>query len=408
MNAKICLITPGHLASTPRLVREAQALHEAGYDIHVLSGRHYPPVEPLDRSILDSVSWKVTRVPMPHNLQAKARRALARFWLKTSTPIPASWAATAHHAHASTLTAAASHIPAQLYIGHCPAGLAAAAGAACRNHARLGFDLEDFHPTETSFARNDTAEHRALRILLAKWLPLCHHLTAASPGIARAAGEFTTRPIRPVLNVFSKRDAPHTPGQASFCPGETLRFYWFSQTIGPGRGLENAVRVLGRLRHPAELHLRGFPDPGFIAHLQQLAAREPRPCRILVLPPAPPDEMVRLAADAHMGLSLEESQPPNRDLCLTNKIFAYLLAGIPQWLSPTSAQSAFFPEIRSAALLADPAQPDATAAAVDAHFNNPAGVDHARREARRLAETRYCWEVEQTGFLASVREALAG
>ena len=39
-----------------------------------------------------------------------------------------------------------------------------------------------------------------------------------------------------------------------------------------------------------------------------------------------------------MGLSLEESRPRNRDLCLTNKVFVYLLAGIPQLLSHTAAQ----------------------------------------------------------------------
>jgi len=37
----ICLLTPGHVASTPRLVKEADALVDAGYRVHVVAGRHF-------------------------------------------------------------------------------------------------------------------------------------------------------------------------------------------------------------------------------------------------------------------------------------------------------------------------------------------------------------------------------
>src|SRR5690242_7711009 len=53
----ICLITPGHLSSTPRLVKEADALVEAGYRVHVVSGLHFAAAERLDRSILDNSNW---------------------------------------------------------------------------------------------------------------------------------------------------------------------------------------------------------------------------------------------------------------------------------------------------------------------------------------------------------------
>ena len=35
---RICLITPGHVASTPRLVKNADALAAAGYEVHVVAG----------------------------------------------------------------------------------------------------------------------------------------------------------------------------------------------------------------------------------------------------------------------------------------------------------------------------------------------------------------------------------
>ena len=42
--ARICLISPGHLTSNPRLVKEADALTEAGHVVVVISGWSFPPI----------------------------------------------------------------------------------------------------------------------------------------------------------------------------------------------------------------------------------------------------------------------------------------------------------------------------------------------------------------------------
>ena len=53
MKAKrICLVSPQHLASNPRLVKEADALHEAGIAVRVIAGDATPGVRPLDETIL--------------------------------------------------------------------------------------------------------------------------------------------------------------------------------------------------------------------------------------------------------------------------------------------------------------------------------------------------------------------
>ena len=93
-------------------------------------------------------------------------------------------------------------------------------------------------------------------------------------------------------------------------------------------------------------------------------------------------------------------------MCLANKIFVYLLAGIPQLLSDTAAQRALAPELGEAAILADLAQPDAVARQLDQFFADPAGVASARRKAWNLAVQRYCWEVEKFKFLESIQAAV--
>jgi len=113
--------------------------------------------------------------------------------------------------------------------------------------------------------------------------------------------------------------------------------------------------------------------------------------------------MVRLAAGADLGLSTEPSLPPNRDICLTNKIFVYLLGGIPQLLSSTAAQSALAPELGKAAILGNLDQPNAVALQLDDFFSDPARVRAARATAWERANFRFCWDIEKTQFLDSIK-----
>jgi hypothetical protein len=127
---------------------------------------------------------------------------------------------------------------------------------------------------------------------------------------------------------------------------------------------------------------------------------------LLFVPPGPPDEMARLAATADMGLSVEESRPPNRDICLTNKVFVYLLAGIPQMLSNTSAQGRLAVELGEASILCDLSQPAAMAEKLDLFFIAPARIAQARRQARELARSRYCWDIEKETLVNAFRSSL--
>jgi len=406
---RVCLITPGHLASTPRVLKEADALAAAGYDTHVVSGRHFGPGDPLDEEILARAAWRSMRVDFrdgrPGVLRRKILRRLARKLL--SAVHAPSLAARAHHAETFTLAHAAASLGADLYLGHCLAGLPAAALAARAAGTRYGFDIEDFHDAETHEAATNPAERRIRRILQQTFLPNCASLTAAAPLIARATADAYGVNAQVILNVFPRSHAPAEPLMpAPITDARPARIYWFSQTVGPGRGLETMVEVLAHMRTPAELALRGFSAPDYRAELSARAARAGLRRPIQFLDPAPAGEMVRLAATADLGLSIEETSPRNRDLCLTNKLFVYLLAGIPQLLSNTRAQTMFAPEVGAAGLLADPNQIDETARTLDAFFGNPTRLAESRAAAWRLGQEKFCWDVEQYAFLNVVEQAL--
>jgi hypothetical protein len=267
-----------------------------------------------------------------------------------------------------------------------------------------GFDIEDFHDAETEAAIADPVERHLRRALQSRLLPGCRILTSAAPMIASKYKAAYGVESLVVLNVFPLSQAPEPRlSRGPISPGNPVIFYWFSQTVGPDRGLEDAIAVIARMQTPAELHVRGFVSPEYSAALQATGNAHglERPVRFLNA--GEPSQMAALASRADMGLSLELKQPLNRDICLTNKIFVYMLAEIPQLLSNTSAQQMLAPELGEAALLFDPHQPDEAARNLDKFFADDSRVARARQAARDLSHNRYCWDLEKQILLKAVK-----
>jgi glycosyltransferase involved in cell wall biosynthesis len=410
VSATICLVSPGHVASNPRLVKEAAALCDAGFQVRVVAADYVAAVRPLDAAVLRGAAWKVRKVGLGNRwgrrFRALRRRACA--WLVQRNFVPHVKAALwAENDLVGQLARAAVETPADLYVGHYLPGLAAAAHAAQVHRACLGFDAEDSHVDELPDAP-PCAGRRAARASIERMhLSHCRHLTAASPGIADALrGRYGVQP-RVVLNVFPLEEAPTQPTETNFLRGEGQpQLYWFSQTVGPGRGLESVLEAMGRLRTPAQLHLRGICSSRYRGELEELASRMGMFKRLHWHEPAAPDQMVHLCAEQDLGLALELNEPRNRAICLTNKIFTYLLAGVPMLLSRTPAQEHLAAELGPAALLMDLADPEGLAAKLDAFFADSGRQREARTIAWKLGRERFNWNREQHEFLRSVRCAL--
>jgi glycosyltransferase involved in cell wall biosynthesis len=187
-------------------------------------------------------------------------------------------------------------------------------------------------------------------------------------------------------------------------PG-TFKAYWFSQTIGLDRGLQSFIEAMACARTRITLDIRGGNRWGHGERLVELARGLGIADRINLLPMAPPEEMVRLAASYDIGLSLETDVSENRRFCLTNKLFTYLLAGVPVLMSDTPAQRALAPDLGAAARLASLADPAAMAATLDELASSPAARVEASASAWRLGRERYNWEVEKGALLGSVGRA---
>src|SRR5262249_12634244 len=73
MNARICIVTAGHLSTCPRMLKAADALQAAGYAIRVVSANHTPWAQAADRDAARSRTWGWTVVDYARETAGAAR-----------------------------------------------------------------------------------------------------------------------------------------------------------------------------------------------------------------------------------------------------------------------------------------------------------------------------------------------
>lgn len=406
MPRSVCIVSPGNLASNPRVVKEADALHGAGYDVTAIACDYSEALRSEDDAIAASRPWKVVRVKRSpqEGITARAATMLAKSLLSMGLSVPANVAACSARAPVAALARAARQTHADLYIAHYIAALPAAAAAARQHGGLFGFDAEDFHSGEGTGAPGEAFRIRMVEAVERAFLSSCAYTTAASPLIGEAYAQRYGVSPSTILNVFPLSMAPSYPMPRK-APG--LRAYWFSQTIGLDRGLQAFIEAMARTRATVALDIRGSNRWGHGDALLALAGKLGIGDRVKLLPMAPPGEMVRLAAQYDIGLSLETDVSENRRICLTNKIFTYLLAGVPVVMSDTPAQSRLAPDLGAAARLSSLADPSGLAAILD-ELASSSALAEAAAEAWRLGRERYNWEKEQAVLLTSVASAFDG
>jgi hypothetical protein len=292
-----------------------------------------------------------------------------------------------------------------LIYGGTTGALAAVAEAGRATGTPFALDLEDFHSGETGGAEAPFANALAARIECAV-LPGAAFLTTSSESIAAAYAD--ARGVSPhvIHNTFP------LPGRApdfGRVDPAMLRLYWFSQTIGPGRGLEDAIAAVGRADIAAALVLRGRPLPGYFESLQRLAQVHAPGLSLSHQRPAPPDAMIDLARGFDVGLALEQVDVYNHQLALSNKALTYILAGVAVAVTDTPGQHALAADLGAAAALVPVGDVDALAGALARWGRDPAALDCAKRAAWAAATRRWHWEhpLERGALCALVREALS-
>ncbi len=406
--AKICIITPDHLAVSSRTVKEADALHKAGHEVVVVFGRGpTPQAQVHDAHLLSGRTWRAMVVPWGRQghpgrwLSTGLRQRASRICWRRCALVPLA-ARTLGRVYPELARSAAEQ-RADLYIGHFPAGLAAAGWAAQRTGALLAFDAEDFHLGEGAPAPLQCA----MAAIHDRYLPGCAYVSSSSGAIGEQLKAIypSVRPIT-LYNVPEFDDFPAIPGNGSFRNSGALSLYWVSQTGGLDRGIQDAIRAMALLEKPTELHLRGTCATGAEEQLRSLAASVGVETSLHFHPQLPPWELPADAAQHDVGLALEQPNTVNHDLAAAIKLFLYMAAGLAVGATATTGQREVLSKAPAAGALYPPGDHVALAAILRRWQEGPEALAAAKRASLEAARTRFNWEMESRKLVAVVEEVL--
>jgi len=386
---KITVITAGHLSTCPRMLKAADALAEEGHDVHVVSTRSTPWAAAADEAVRKRWDWCVvdyTREGAPltyawSGVKQKLATRIARY----RETIPFAEAARGVSRVHDALVRAALATGADFYYGGTVGAVGATFQAANRARREYALDLEDFYPGNDPRAPERT---RLIERVETEALSGARFLTAASAGIAEAyRSKYGVDPVV-VHNTFPlPRKAP-----ALAARGNGLKLYWFSQTIGRGRGLEDVVEGLRRADVAGELHVRGNPDADFLGRLEKFVADNAPQLRLVAHPPAPPDEMIELLAGYDVGLAIEPRSSVNNELALSNKALAYVLGGLALVMTETAGHRPLIDDLGEYSVHYAPGDTDRLTSGLAKLANDRDFLERCREASWEAAQRRWHWE----------------
>ncbi|SDS64048.1 glycosyltransferase [Opitutus sp. GAS368] len=397
--ARILIVSPGSPCRNPRPVKEAQTLGAAGHDVVLLTVSESPELDVLEKNLTAGAAYRHETVGRDPSRVAKL---LQRVGIRLAVQATIAGFETLHALGAvAALRRRARAIPADLTIVHNE--LPHWIGCILLDEGRrVAADFEDWHSEDLLPADRRGRPLARLREVERRLLHEAAYVSTTSAALSAAlAARYDSPPPVVITNAFPLQSEPRS-GPA----GQPPAFFWFSQTIGPGRGLEEFCAAWARTTHPSRLVLLGQIRGSFAERLRAGLPAAFRP-RLAFLPLVPPGDLPAVIARHDIGLALEQPAIPSRDLTITNKILQYLNAGLAVIASGTAGQREVLARAPGAGLAVDPAQREAFTRQLDTLLADRAQIGAMGAAARRAAETVYCWEKESPRLIARVEAALA-
>lgn len=404
---KICIVTTRHISYNPRVLKEADALSAAGYEVVVVTVSNTDRQAAFDEELMRRRGWRWRTVNF-----RKERAGERRYWLYLSLKqriflvlsrlsYKGGIAERAAEKAFDALTALAMDEKADMYIAHHAEALGAAWRAARRSGARFGFDAEDFH-TGMNETGTVSAQDRLVEYLETKYLPRLSYMTAASGGIGEAyRNKYGVKLPVTILNVFPYEELP--VGEVN----DPVKFYWYSQVIGPNRGIELLLAAAAMVRLPFEIHLRGsMQSEAYRDKLKELCGASGLWERLTLHEPILAERLIGEANRYDVGLALESDISFNRNICVTNKTFAYLMSRLVLLGTDTEGQKdifSYFPDASRLCRMNDAAD---LAAGMEFFILHRDLLMAGKKAAEKAVRSSFNWEVETQKLLGAIKEAL--
>jgi len=401
----ICILTQSHLCRNPRVVKEANALHRAGYKVTILTTFTHEAQRLEDLTLIDEgIELRGVENIIPgqagklHSMKTRMVRRIASEMISRLK-----WEnveSLGYGFHRNLRAAVAQK--ADLYT--CHQEMATAIGCKLlKKGFRVAFDLEDWYSHDLLPSAN---RYRPLKLLSSYEKYALNHsplVYTTSGSMAKGMQEFYGGKQAEVLyNVFPWAERDWLDGKHLDRPDrDKPSIHWYSQTVGPGRGLEFLVSALNKVKIPVDLHLRGNCRPDYENKLRSILPAG-KGHGLFIHPLVPHKELLSRIAEHDIGLALEEYTPDSRNLTITNKILQYLLAGLPVIASDTAGQQEVARLAPESVFLFGNKDENELAHNITLLLEDRDKLERSRKMALEYAKQTFSWEVQEkklTGWI---------
>lgn len=369
----ICMLVTSELDHDPRVQKEARLAVEAGYKVVVIC-RSY------------------TGGPLPYSvvtLKTKRRSTLmAKYFERIWSNVCLIYYAIKQHpniVHANDLdTLAAGYIASRL------------------TRARLVYDA---HELWCDVTQNIGSLGRKLAFLVEKFISRRADAVVAASG-HRAQIMSDKLGIKTPTAVMN---TPYYVDSSKLHPAEWVKDFagrkivLFQGIYSPGRGLREAVLAIKQLPNNVILAFRGYGP--LENELRQFVTDECVQDRVFFLPPVPMNDLVSSAVGADIGLVLYEPVNQNNIYAAPNKMFEYIMAGVP-------CVGSDLPYIRhilctyQTGEVFEPNDPTQMAKTIRELIASPEKLETMSRNCHEVSN-QFCWEAEGKKLMQIYDQILA-
>ncbi len=373
----VCMHVLGEARTDSRVMREAKALVEAGFIVSIVdveSDSKRPVIETVDGVYLEHIVMPSWFVPTRFKLWFLMKMA----WMFMQSII---------HIF---------HVPADIYHAHEEMALPACYIAARWRRKPVVFDSHELPLSEQHITR----WHRlcVLSSHLLKWMvPHCAGVITVSPPIAQEIRRrFHASQVQLLRNVPVYQRVPKSDRlrqRLGLSPDTRIALY--QGNLQPDRELDRLVYAATYLAQNIVIVLMGKGPEETVEQLKTLIEREGVADRVKLLPPVPYTELLEWTASADVGLIVYAPQhSENIQMCLPNKLFEYLMAGLPVLVSSLDVVAEVIHTYEVGAV-APSLVPADIGKAINTILEDTSALARMSQNALAAARNEFCWEKER-------------
>jgi glycosyltransferase involved in cell wall biosynthesis len=375
-----------------RVRREAEALAAAGHDVTVFS---YIPQDTVTR-----LGWGSPRTPravaVPRPEWAKAG-GISRAINHGADLLQ--WGGS------HSLFTAARNASAQVYHAHDLDTLPAAAALAKQHSARYVFDTHELYIDQLDLgaaaAQLGWASRTKQKLVQKNYARLERNLIRRTSAVITVSGAVADELVKrygiarptPILNTPPYRDlsSGSTYLRHHLKLPDDRRIVLYQGGVQPERGLLELVQALALLPPEQVLVFLGFNLGNYQETIRREIDRLNLQSRVYLLDALPREQLLDATASADVGIQLLAGLNLNHRLTLPNKLFEYMMAGLP-FISTDWPEVGRVVRQTGAGIAIAGITPEAIAAAIRQVLTDPTAYAMMRSAGLAAARAEFNWE----------------